>query len=63
MNKLISLAIVGILAILKLVLTGVCLAVGFNLGSHIYNKARLRAYRSKGGERVRIGSEREEVVF
>ena len=38
MDKLTKLLIIAILAILKLVITGICLAIGFKIGAMIMHK-------------------------
>jgi len=37
MDKLLGLSIVVLIAIIKLVVTGVCLAIGFRLGAQLYD--------------------------
>jgi hypothetical protein len=45
MNDLFKLLIIGILVILKLIITGICLAIGFKVGYMIMDKVEKRNVR------------------
>jgi hypothetical protein len=46
MNDLLKLVIVGILVVIKLIVTGICLAIGFKLGYLIVGEAEKRMSKS-----------------
>ena len=47
MNKLIELLIIGLFLAVKLIVTGICLAIGFSIGGIIMNKTKTKIAKHK----------------